>query len=357
MRKELEKHCGEPIGMKVFSRINFYTFEEGTLKKLWKALNTMGGKGISSRDKRRLIRRLYTLNLYKIKLNNEFRKWVLAGGFNALIKTKRDTIFNSTKFQSLQGTQKVREFINDIEALKGHLPKRILEYIRKHKSYFGTPSTLMEDIDAGDIAKANLRRFLKEKLKPDKDHTQISKSEIAYFDSKTKNTPDFLRDLMKLSDPDQTHYNKEQLSYGGECASHPALLKNSLEIIKGAIAIELPIWFKNKRGKIIGGKIDLAVARDGALYILDFKPHDDIAADSKELSSHFWKYIPQITAYALAIQKLLGIDTQEMPIYCVLFNQKGGWMFRPELLAEFDKFIDSQGLAAYALWREFFLSY
>lgn len=85
--------------------------------------------------------------------------------------------------------------------------------------------------------------------------------------------------------------------------------------MKEELGFEIPV----KIEKVLTGHIDILQIRNGAIHILDYKPH---AQDLKSRSA-----ITQLTLYALALSRLTGLRLYEFK--CAWFDEKAYFEFFP----------------------------
>ncbi|MBA7615568.1 hypothetical protein ES703_22851 [subsurface metagenome] len=105
-----------------------------------------------------------------------------------------------------------------------------------------------------------------------------------------------------------------------------------------AIACEFPVFLKSDELNTLLGHIDLLVAKNGILYICDYKPDQNFNRNAAPCKS-FINSVPQIAAYALIFKKMFGLSK----VKCVTFNQKGAWLYDPqEMLDEITFFMANQ---------------
>ena len=116
------------------------------------------------------------------------------------------------------------------------------------------------------------------------------------------------------------------------------------------IAAEVPVWDDSL---FITGHIDILLFNDKMISkkigIGDYKPDVEIGK-----SYNFLKSLPQVCMYALLLRKHLGFDN--IKTYCVSFNRKKGWIYKPDIIFKLPNIIKNhyeQRYFDYDLWDIF----
>lgn len=104
---------------------------------------------------------------------------------------------------------------------------------------------------------------------------------------------------------------------------HATIETYFLECDRQTVAVEVPVWFYDKRFGRIAGHIDLLHVWRDRVTILDFKP--GAAAEKPD------KVCTQLTLYAHALSLRAGIPLDS--IQCGFFDQKDAYYFDPVALA------------------------
>jgi hypothetical protein len=116
------------------------------------------------------------------------------------------------------------------------------------------------------------------------------------------------------------------------------------------IASELNLWAQFPISPhTYFGRIDLLMYDpiSNVIYVPDYKP--DMTASVTPAGKNFINAVPQVAAYALALQKLTGARIQS-----IIFSDSNAWSFDPlEVLAPIDSFMTQQVSGWQAPWADF----
>ena len=121
----------------------------------------------------------------------------------------------------------------------------------------------------------------------------------------------------KLPNFAQSVYKSFRENQMNKTPGHEPILKNILIKDKDSIAIEIPIWIKNKHDNFITGHIDLIQIQGNSIKVIDYKPEGE-----------FLFSLPQVATYGILIKKLLNLDS----IKCISFNKSISWEYDPLIL-------------------------
>ncbi|MBN1215548.1 MAG: hypothetical protein JXA99_08890 [Candidatus Lokiarchaeota archaeon] len=218
----------------------------------------------------------------------------------------------------------------NIKSKLKNYPKKLLYHLEEITKISGFPDYIITKygkclrisnfklISLGNNNRENrhLRLELSNKLISEKKIVVINKNQ----DIRSKNNIEFI--VQKLIDLAQTHhYNKNELMQSHQGPEHNKLLLKILDMVDNAIGIELNVW-KPYKDTFLTGHIDLLLIYNRTLIVADYKP------DESPLEGHFLKSIPQLASYAYLIREEFKIEK----ILCVSFNNKGAWIFSPDIL-------------------------
>ena len=82
----------------------------------------------------------------------------------------------------------------------------------------------------------------------------------------------------------------------------------------------------------------------------DYKPSNTPLITSR-ISDNFINTIPQVSSYGLVLKKNFNIKK----LYCVIFNEKGVWIYEPEsILDKVNEFMTQQGIGDQIIWDFYF---
>ncbi len=146
------------------------------------------------------------------------------------------------------------------------------------------------------------------------------------------------------------YYDKEDILGHGQ-PPHQLILEKLVKEIDEAKACEVPVFLKVRGTKLetLLGHIDLLVVVGDTVYVCDYKP--DLSYNSKAAPyMSFINSVPQVAAYALVLKSLLDIKNVKF----VIFNQKGAWMYDPEIaLDEITTFMEDTKEDANLPWVDY----
>jgi hypothetical protein len=119
---------------------------------------------------------------------------------------------------------------------------------------------------------------------------------------------------------------REVMAVGGDGGKvHDHVIQRTLLGCKDVVAVEVPVWAKDKS---MTGHIDIIrVDKDGdgmpRITIADFKTEDE---------AEFARFVPQVEAYARMLRSQLGEGGDGVLVECVLFNGDSSWRWEPGVL-------------------------
>ncbi|KKN58657.1 hypothetical protein LCGC14_0549880, partial [marine sediment metagenome] len=110
------------------------------------------------------------------------------------------------------------------------------------------------------------------------------------------------------------------------------------------LASEVPVWINTPNGDLIVGHIDMLLfdPKTNKLIVVDYKP--DLSYSDMGYYS-FINSVPQVAAYGLILQQMLGLDaSSQIQVESVIFNRQGAWSFKPdEVLTPINEFMLKEG--------------
>jgi ATP-dependent exoDNAse (exonuclease V) beta subunit len=122
--------------------------------------------------------------------------------------------------------------------------------------------------------------------------------ELAENIDNNKFFPQFVQELVKCAKGDPSHKDVELWAS---------------ERIAEIIGAEFVFYNERPDGKMVTGHPDLIIVKDGAIFICDYKPKDELEASSGRMREHFWHEIPQIAGYAITLKEQLGFPKSSLP--------------------------------------------
>jgi len=104
---------------------------------------------------------------------------------------------------------------------------------------------------------------------------------------------------------------------------HQVVEDYMLSADRDTIAVEVPVYFYDKKLGPITGHIDILQSKNNKIYILDYKPN----ITTNQQQSIIQQTITQLTLYAIALSFRAKVSLKDMR--CAFFNQKDYYEFRP----------------------------
>jgi transposase-like protein len=92
---------------------------------------------------------------------------------------------------------------------------------------------------------------------------------------------------------------------------------------RDTIAVEVPVYFYDKKLGAISGHIDILQSKNSKIYILDYKPN----ITSNGQKSIIQQTMTQLTLYAIALSFRANVSLKD--IRCAFFNQNDYYEFKP----------------------------
>jgi phage-related holin len=122
------------------------------------------------------------------------------------------------------------------------------------------------------------------------------------------------------------------------------------------IGTEIPIYIFATRGYLTG-HIDLLLFIGDTLYVCDYKPGEMVNTrqnDKLNTAKNMITSVPQISTYAIAIVKMLGLDLNKINVKCVFFNENYQMVYDPvPILKEILVFVKNQNYAHMSDWTQY----
>lgn len=231
-------------------------------------------------------------------------------------------------------------YLKYAKSLSGQYPAEVLRFSLNHRKDTQRISNFAEQFTG--IESEAKKDFVKSLTSTN--YLSIDNGRII---SGSRGIPAPIVDLVKFSK--STDYTGKALNIKSKTATHQAVLRKIMENSKYAIASELVVWTK-KGSKLLKGHIDLVLAIGDTIFVCDYKPLQTPYITSR-ISDNFINVIPQVSSYGLLLKKNFNIKK----LYCVIFNEKGVWIYEPDsILNKVNNFMIQQGTGNKIIWDFYF---
>jgi hypothetical protein len=125
-------------------------------------------------------------------------------------------------------------------------------------------------------------------------------------------------------------------NYDGQ-PNHNWLQPKAFELLDDTVVVsDMPVFYKNPgTGNIVYGHIDFFVIIGNNIYVCDYKPDLNFDLRSGLVSNHFCDSIPQVSVYALVLEKMFPeIKDNGYNLFCYTFRDNNGYIYNPESALE-----------------------
>ena len=276
---------------------------------------------------------------------------------------------------------RLRRMLSYLDGVDGRFPTVMWDFYQTHKDGYATASQFYYNILVKQVGKTNLQHLMEaltQVITESDILAPIGSNLIARISRERSDALTALDSIDALIDPYSLISDDEQLIHISGAKKLLIVLNRMMHLVEGdprhddimpflfqdtllkkfLLANEMSLWFKNeKTQKLITGHLDNLLLIDGALYVMDYKPGDENYPHSTKLTDHLFQSIPQVASYALMLERMLGLKSSTIPVYCVSYNSKGAYIYKPTILSTISTLFQETHLKPQATWPLHFSTY